>query len=369
MAVLVEGISVIVRRDSITDKYIGGWKAFQNETPSAPFYFDDEIACVGFMTPSDVKAYIDYLTAQGLIFLENGTALDIAVVDQLKGITLPCDWLEFTRINYKDQGEISICWLFEGPRLYGGIHFKSDKFNIVLPPGWEYETSFSKSQIFITGEQMEERLEYVRTEGNFDFYKDKESGQELFVDHSFQNNEDFLLIAKKLEAISREAIRLEAERDRAAAVKDENAFAMVYSRLAYHLLPQAQQLLEKSGEEIPFPYFVVGLIHNIMAEYEEAEEALMKAYKLQSDSYNILLELTRCSMELNKTAQALFFAKQAVEVKPLDAAAWGNLAMSLILCGHKSEAHDAIERAVKLDPNDEKNLYIMNNFERYFTNI
>lgn len=106
-----------------------------------------------------------------------------------------------------------------------------------------------------------------------------------------------------------------------------------------------------------------------MTDYEEAEEMLMKAYKLQPDSYYILLELTCCSMELNKNAQALFFAKQTVEVAPLDAAAWENLATSLILCGHKAEALDAIEKAVKLDPNDEKNLYIMNNFEGYFRDI
>ena len=57
MAVLVEGISVIVRRDAIESKYDGGWDTFVDNVPNATLCADDEIARVGFMGPADVEAF------------------------------------------------------------------------------------------------------------------------------------------------------------------------------------------------------------------------------------------------------------------------------------------------------------------------
>ena len=44
MAVLVEAISVIVRRNAIESKYRCGWKAFVDDVPNSTLCADDEIA-------------------------------------------------------------------------------------------------------------------------------------------------------------------------------------------------------------------------------------------------------------------------------------------------------------------------------------
>src|ERR1039458_7210552 len=100
MAVLVEAISVIVRRDSIEQKLSGGWNAFEQSVPNATLCDDGVLARVGFMDPRDVGRYIDWLEENGLVFFREGKTVDIAVVDQLSGPTAPCEWLEVGRFPF-----------------------------------------------------------------------------------------------------------------------------------------------------------------------------------------------------------------------------------------------------------------------------
>lgn len=44
MAVLVEAISVIVRRDAIRGKYPGGWQGFVAAVPNGTLCYDDDLA-------------------------------------------------------------------------------------------------------------------------------------------------------------------------------------------------------------------------------------------------------------------------------------------------------------------------------------
>src|SRR5262245_36984742 len=100
MAVLVEGISVIVRRDSVEARYSGGWDQFVADVPNRTFCADSEVARIGFMAPDDVAAFIDFLEKRGLVFLEDGEALDFCVCDQQSGPTCECPWVEFGQIEF-----------------------------------------------------------------------------------------------------------------------------------------------------------------------------------------------------------------------------------------------------------------------------
>ncbi len=95
MAVLVEGTSVIVRRDSIDTKFKGGWEAFLDVLPSTPFCHDHEIVCVHFMALGDSAAFIEVLEMGGLMYVDDGRSVDTAVVDQVLGQRIAADWLQF----------------------------------------------------------------------------------------------------------------------------------------------------------------------------------------------------------------------------------------------------------------------------------
>ena len=153
MAVLVEGISVIVRRSAIDSEYAGGWPGFLSEVPNPTLCYDDDIVRIGFMEPSEVEAFVRHLERNGLRFLDEDTAIDIVVVDQQTGLTTGCDWLEFGKLNFGKEGKVSACWLYEGPRMGHGLHMRGTSMKLATPVGWEYEGSMSKKFWFIPGDQ------------------------------------------------------------------------------------------------------------------------------------------------------------------------------------------------------------------------
>ena len=185
MAVLVEAISVVVRRNSIDHSFDGGWTGFVSRVPNATLCTDSQLARVGFMDPKAVGKFVEGLQAAGLVFLESGKCTDIAVVDQQRGPTMPCEWLEFARIPFgKSGGEVAACWLFEGPRLAAGVHFPGKSIDLATPNGWTFQGSISERFSFVPNEVVGERLRHLRTENGLDVFLDKSTGREVFKPRS-----------------------------------------------------------------------------------------------------------------------------------------------------------------------------------------
>jgi hypothetical protein len=159
MAVLVEAISVIVRRDAIDEKYRGGWTAFVGTGPNGTLCYDDQIARVSFMAPDAVERFVDHLRREGLEFLDHGIAQDLVVVDQQKGPTTACQWLEFGRVPFENSGgSVSVCWFFDLPRTSGsGMYMPIQPMTIAIPHGWQFAGSLSEHFEFVpTGKEKEQ---------------------------------------------------------------------------------------------------------------------------------------------------------------------------------------------------------------------
>ena len=148
MAVLVEAISVVLRRASISRSYAGGWDAFVAAVPNPTLCYDDDIARVGFLSPSEVERYVKDLQRCGLEFLEHRKYVDVAIVDQRQGLLSKCDWLEFGRFPM-GSGQMSACWFFDGPRICVGANMKGTSMDISTPRSWQFEGSLSQSFQFI----------------------------------------------------------------------------------------------------------------------------------------------------------------------------------------------------------------------------
>jgi hypothetical protein len=94
MSILVEAITVVLRTSALDALYPGGVEAFEADAPNATYRSDGVICGVGFMSPDEVRRFVDLLTAKGLPLLNDDGAFDeIAIVDQTTGPTAPCDWL------------------------------------------------------------------------------------------------------------------------------------------------------------------------------------------------------------------------------------------------------------------------------------
>ena len=179
MAVLVESISVIIKAESIHQKYPGGWEAFREIVPNQTLCADNELVRIGFMTPTDVESFISKLQSAGLVFSITGEASDIAVADQMRGFTTKCCWAEFgrTSIGANRNQEISAC------RLIG-----SKVMQVVTPPSWKFEGSLSQTYGFVPNSQVSQTgFKFLRHENGLDVYFDSLSGKEVFVARTESN--------------------------------------------------------------------------------------------------------------------------------------------------------------------------------------
>ena len=146
MAVLVEGISVIVRGRPLKELGKGYWMRFRMQTPSRRLSADGQLFSVGFMCADEAMDYVTDLVCLGLTYRNGEAAKDISVVDMLRGPLIDTPWLQFAKLGTADAPEdkVAVCWLYEGPRNNGwGTYLPSGNMDIATPKGWIYERSIS----------------------------------------------------------------------------------------------------------------------------------------------------------------------------------------------------------------------------------
>ncbi len=354
MGVLVEAISVIVRRSSIETKMQGGWAAFLAMVPNATECHDEDIARVGFMVPPDVEAFVSTLEARGLVFRREGRAQDIAVVDQLRGPVIEAPWLQVGRVPHK------------GKHLVVASLIGSPLSEAAAPFGWRFEGSLSERPGFVPKGQEGDRWKFLRFEKGTEVYLDLVSGEEVYVGRPVVEGETPAAISTRLNKLCQEALQLEAQGAKNIALKEKEEARQVFKRLN-ELLEQATGISESApGSGMAFAHFSRGLVLRILKRHKAAEESFRTANRIQPGVPHTLRELVKCLLEQGKHGEALPFSREDVERDSLSPAAWGNFAMCLIQCGQKNEARKAIDHAIELDPQDPLNRYIRDNFDSYF---
>jgi len=179
MAVLVEGISVIIRRKAIEEKFPGGWEAFVEDVPNETLCADDELARVGFMSAADIKAYVTHLEKLGFHCLSQGRAADLVVADQLQGPAAPCDWGQFGRVAVggNESHRVAAC------RAPG-----STVNMLIHPDWWQYEGSLSQTFGFVPEDSPENGLTFLRRENSVDVYHNSLTGKEVYIGRTAGKN-------------------------------------------------------------------------------------------------------------------------------------------------------------------------------------
>jgi ADP-ribosyl-[dinitrogen reductase] hydrolase len=103
MSVLIEGLTLVVKKLELEIRYPGGPQAFGEAllelSPSPRFVCiaDADLVNVGFYDPEHLRPAAELLVAQGFTAVEDGTFVDFAYVDQHHGPALPCAWLQWRR--------------------------------------------------------------------------------------------------------------------------------------------------------------------------------------------------------------------------------------------------------------------------------
>lgn len=142
MSVLVECISVVVRRSEIERCYPGGLAGYRADCPNRTFCADEHLVRIGFMAERDVSIFmLRGLGRAGLASSPTGRVEDlefrsnsVAVVEQRRGPWHPeaSAWLE-----YVDRPDgVSVCWLAGEP-----------PGELAAPPDWKPEHSRNKVRL------------------------------------------------------------------------------------------------------------------------------------------------------------------------------------------------------------------------------
>jgi hypothetical protein len=172
VAILIEAISVVIKRSAIDDKYPGGWEAFVEDCPNQTLCADSTLARIGFMSPVDVESYVKQLEINGFVYLQNNEAKDLVVADQQRGLSANCKWVEFGHVNLDGDTSkrVASC------QIVGGVDEP-----LLNPDGWKYEGSLSQTFAFAPTEHVDKSLQFLRHENGLDVYFNKLTGKEVYL--------------------------------------------------------------------------------------------------------------------------------------------------------------------------------------------
>jgi tetratricopeptide (TPR) repeat protein len=170
MAVLVEALSVIARRNRLDAIYPGGSAQYVADCPNSTACADAHLVRIGFMDPSEARAHIERMKRLGFIHLdEDGAAQEVLVIDQVQGPLSPCSWIEVGHVTV-DGNSLAVA------RLAG-----DESLTLFTPPGWTYAQSLTKSNRFVPQRNATDELKFLRKQDGLYAYFDCHSGQKFFT--------------------------------------------------------------------------------------------------------------------------------------------------------------------------------------------
>lgn len=328
MAVLIQGVSVIVRNATLDAKYDGRRIGYQRDCPNGTFCADEHLCRIGFMVQRDAEVFVAHLAAKGLTPSRGGVAEDVAILDALKGPLRPCSWLVCGRL-----GNWTVAWLAGTP--HGDLH---------APPGWNADEKMQ----YITADDVKEHLEFVRTQDGVDVYRVKTTGQELYVGRAFPKPAD---INSRHTELYQQACKLTegllilgndppGRLRRRDKKRLENAVALLV------------EVVELNPENWP-AMWLLGKIYQRLGDYAAGLAWFSRAHRVNPDQPDVAREAAIAAMDLGRPDTAVGFCERAIETNPDDAGLHANLALALLFSQRPVEAQVVVHDALARDPADE----------------
>jgi hypothetical protein len=164
MPVVADCTSVLIRNATIEERYPGGVREFENNSPNRTFCTDGLVSRVAFMDPKDAEAFIDLLTGMGFVAPSELDSLEIAVFEKDVGFYFPCSWLHVAMAELGEGVEAPMAWL-RG----------TDASTFIAPPGWQPGMTFNMSR-----EDVERDYELVGEEDGVETRRHRTTGELIY---------------------------------------------------------------------------------------------------------------------------------------------------------------------------------------------
>jgi tetratricopeptide (TPR) repeat protein len=150
---------------------------------------------------------------------------------------------------------------------------------------------------------------------------------------------------------------LEQEADLARAEGKQAGVQQIEAKILRQA-ERAHSFHQIAGSHRILAAYVAGLGYRMIRRWPDATAHFLSVVQLSPMNGDAWLELTWCLAELGRWEECEMAARKSTEIFPKTAASWGNLALALGRLGRISEAFDAIQRAIQLDPADQRNCTI-----------
>jgi len=338
MAILIEGVTVVVPIASLHARFPGGLSAFEQQAPNATYRSDGIVAGISFMVLADAWVFVRTLVRHGFVDPSATRSSDVAVVEQQDGFLAPCDWLNM---------DLTTCNLPDGSPFPAVIAWMgaTRPTTFAAPDGWSPRT-----MVGIAEDDLENNYELVKVDrhpesrGAVVAYRHRETGRMAYV--------------------GRPALEGQPPDEGYAALRQMLATVMAMpnsrerSARAVELCDRAGALVEDTKGAERGPLMIHGIAARLASRWTIAERAFRRVTELWPEELDGWLELTWALATLDRTDGALAAAQRAVELRPDNPAALGNLASALLQNGRAKEALPVIHRALELDPSEWKNQQI-----------
>ena len=135
MAVLVEGVCLLLRCDSVKRLYPGGVNALADECTAQAVCADEELMALTFEDSDAAEEYLAELEQYGFRHLHNDMAVDAVLADPHLGPVSPCGWAEYGQvaIDSDPAKRVAIC------SMPG-----AEVSDLCVPKGWRFKGSLSE---------------------------------------------------------------------------------------------------------------------------------------------------------------------------------------------------------------------------------
>jgi hypothetical protein len=102
MSILIESLTVVVRRVTLDATWPGGTDAYlaaalSGDSRALLACADDKLTAVSFARPESSDTLLDRLDDLGIVYVDDRRCVDIVCIDHAAGPLTRCDWIEWRR--------------------------------------------------------------------------------------------------------------------------------------------------------------------------------------------------------------------------------------------------------------------------------
>jgi len=147
MAVLIERVSLVITRRSISALYPGGWNRFQFDVAEHCWCSDEDLVSISFTDTKQLFAFWDDCddTVSHAGPRGDPYRLEVHPVDHLSGPLLPCKFLVFQVLRLDASPALVSVASFKTPRNRVRHVTRIALSELAAPRGWQFEQSASEA--------------------------------------------------------------------------------------------------------------------------------------------------------------------------------------------------------------------------------